>query len=222
MKHLLPLFALVLGCGSAQQPAPVTTATSQQSTTIPAPQTTVATPTPAPTSTSPAPTPANTATEVAPTPPPAPATDAPPTLKGTLDGKPFVARFAIATNKADDGRVLVQITDYENACVRMEDAREGEQTFSMFIEWKAGEVAFTRSTAGGQDPFYFVMGKRGKAKRTDFKLTGKVELASAPTRLASTTRLKMNVTNGKDTLEGDMELFVCWDLDEDQKNKSRK
>ncbi|APR81921.1 Hypothetical protein A7982_07270 [Minicystis rosea] len=41
--------------------------------------------------------------------------------------------------------------------------------------------------------------------------------AAAPTEVGKSTRLKIDLTNAKDTLKGDIELFVCKELKEEAK-----
>jgi hypothetical protein len=67
------------------------------------------------------------------------------------------------------------------------------------------------------DPFYAVIGKDKQPKPTPFKSKGKVELASAPTETGKSTRLQLDLSSGTDTVKGDIELHVCWDIKEEKK-----
>lgn len=206
MKRTLALlpFALLFGCGPAtpaESPAPAATAAAE----------------PAPSAT-PEAKPADTAAPMAsaaPTAAPSATPDAkpaePPAPTSTLGGKEFKPKVAITAGPLDKGRVLIGIMDYDVECRKAHEIKDGEQMLIMSIEWKQGEVDFSKNkTFAG--PHYNVLQRTGKPKEEQFPATGKVELSSAPTEVGKSTRLKLDLTSGKDTVKGDVELFVCQEL----------
>ncbi len=213
MKRALALlpFALLVGCGPstpAESPAP---AAPISTSTAPAPAAAAEVKpveTVAPDAT------ARAEDEAKPAPPPPPA---PPQLTGTLGGKEFKAKSAITLGPLSQGRVVIMVADYDTACGKPYDATAGDRTVTLQIEWKQGEVAF----AGGKGqipPSYIVTtAPNAKVKPTALGSKGKVELAAAPTEVGKSTRLKIDLTSGKDTLKGDIELFVCKEIKEEAK-----
>ena len=45
----------------------------------------------------------------------------------------------------------------------------------------------------------------------------KVELAAAPTEVGKSTRVTLDLASGKDTVKGDIELHVCWEITPEKK-----
>lgn len=205
----LPL-ALVLGCGPstpAESPAPTATATAEPAAT------TSAEAKPAET----APTAAAVAT-AAPEAKPLPPVIEPPNVAGTIGGKEFKPKAAITMGPLSEGRVLIALTDYEAACEKSAEITEGARSLTMQIEWKPGEVAFAgdKKAKGAVDPSLAVKGK-DKMKRTPFVSKGKIELAAAPKEVGKSTRMKLDLASAKDTVKGDIELHVCWEIKEEAK-----
>jgi hypothetical protein len=158
---------------------------------------------------------ASAAASAKPADPPAPP---PPNVTGTLGGKEFKPKAAITMGPPYKGRVLVALADYDAACHKPVEPTEGMHSVAMQIEWKQGSVAFAADKkAKLPDPWWTVVGKDKKLKQNPFVAKGKVELASAPTEEGKSTRLTLDLTSGKDTIKGDIELQVCWKIEEEGK-----
>ncbi len=206
---LLPLTLLLAACGPST-PAEAPSATTAP-TAEPAP-TASATAAAAADTAAPAPTAAPEAKPAEPPPPP------PPNVTATLGGKPFAPKAAITMGPVYNGRVLVAFTDYDAACGKPAEPAEGARTLGMLIEWKAGSVGFAADKkAKIGDPWYTELLKTKKLKQTAFASKGKVELAAAPTEVGKSTRVTLDLTSGKDTVKGDIELHVCWEITPEKK-----
>lgn len=203
---LLPLTLLLAACGPstpAEAPAATTAPTAEPAPTASATAAAADTAAPAPTA----------APEAKPAEPPPP-----PNVTATLGGKPFTPKAAITMGPVYNGRVLVAFTDYDAACGKPAEPAEGARTLGMLIEWKAGSVGFAADKkAKIGDPWFTVLTKDKKLKQTAFASKGKVELAAAPTEVGKSTRVTLDLTSGKDTVKGDIELHVCWEITPEKK-----
>jgi hypothetical protein len=216
--------AFVLGCGPstpAESPDPATTGTPD---VAPAP---TAQPSAAPVDTAAAaPTAApSAAPTAAPEAKPAPAPSNPPTVTGTLGGKPFTPKAAITMGPLFKGRVLLAIADYEAACDKTFEPAEGMRTLALQIEWKPGSVGFAadpKKPKEAMDPWHTVVGADKKLKQTKFPATGTVELSAAPQKVGDVARLKLDIKSGKDTVKGEIDVAVCWEIKEEPKKEEPK
>lgn len=123
------------------------------------------------------------------------------------------------------GRVLLGIADYEAACGKTFEPAEGMLTLAMQIEWKPGSVAFANDPKRPKEtsnPWHTVVGADKKLKQTKFPATGTVELTGAPTKVGEKTRLKLDIKSGKDTVKGEIDLAVCWEIEEPKKEEPKK
>ncbi|AKT41907.1 hypothetical protein [Chondromyces crocatus] len=139
----------------------------------------------------------------------------PPTVTGTIGGKPFSPKAALNLGGSDKGRVLIGLTDYATSCDDLVTPVAGNQMLTLQIEWKAGQVAF------GADPgnpaimnptHILTTSDPGRPKRTVLPAQGSVQLVSAPEKSGSRTRIKLDLATDKDSVKGEIDLQLCWDV----------
>lgn len=207
------LLAFAAGCGTPPTPAAPTPNATQASSPTPtsAPEVPATPASAEPTSKA---TPAAPETAAAATP------SAPTTLQGRILGKPFKAVAACAVRGAEPGKVLLEIYDVKDFDVQkqcmMLPPTPGARKIGFSLEWKKG-TKVDLASLGGTDGYVMQVGPKKKFSRKvinkDFKPKGEIEILKAPTASGSVGRIELSLTNGKDKLAGEVDVFVKNDLD---------
>jgi hypothetical protein len=153
--------------------------------------------------------------------PPAPQ-HTPPTLDGQLLGKPFKAVGACAVRGAEPGKVALEIyavKDFDPAKCMVLPPVEGNRKLGFVLAWKEGEkidvtkLAVKKEYAEG---YVMEVDAAKKFSRKDFnkdlKPKGTIEILKAPKEKGAVGRIKISITNGKDKLEGEIDVDVKGDF----------
>lgn len=128
-------------------------------------------------------------------------------LEGTLGGRPFVARSALAhapPDPSDTTHKWIDIYDVEVSCDDFFPSTD--RSIIASVPWKAGtaysfdykqNVTFVIDDADGTPVNYLVS-------------TGRLELVDAPTAVGAKGRLKLRASNDKaGSVEGSVDVTVC-------------
>lgn len=196
---LLLLAAGSIGCANAH-PKPVEPVSPSEET-------------PAVASVSAAPAAAQAPSEAQPAAEPEPTAPEPPkfpSIEGTLDGKPFEIKGAATSGPVQkDGTVLVVLTSYPIECGGHDEA-EGERSITLAVPWKSGAKADV-AKLGPKGAFARNVGPAGKAANIKgFKPTGSIEVLGAPAEAGRTGRIRFALASGKDAIEGEVPVKVCF------------
>jgi hypothetical protein len=205
----------LLACGGGNQhatenPAPGSTASSQAATPS------------AGSAASTAPNPSASSAPVA-SAAPAPAHTVP-TLEGSIAGAPFHAVAACITGPGKDpATAYVEIYDVKDfdtskSCGVLPPDK-GARKIGMIIAWKDGAQTDASKLKGGQWPELFVMQGTGDPKKFDRKDTGKdfvpkgtISVVRLGAKKGDVGRIKLDLTMGKDKLQGEVDVDVMGDL----------
>ncbi len=163
------------------------------------------------------------AASAAPATPPAPA-HTPPTLDGSLTGKPFHAADACIVGAGKTpGTVYLEIyaaKDFEatSGCGMLPHDRDARK-IGVVIAWKDGAQTDVSKLKAGADPQFFVMQWTDDPKKADrkdagkdFKPKGTISVVHFGSKKGDIARIKLDVTSGKDKLQGEVDVDVMADL----------
>jgi hypothetical protein len=218
------LAALLVSCsGSSSEPVTPEASASPTGEATAAPAASAA-PT-AEASAAPTAAPAATASAVASAAPEAPKPQrTPPTLTGTLAGKPFTAVAACVVGKAEDQkRVYLEIYDVKDFDVTKKcgvlPKVEGARKVGLVMSFSAGDkldVTTLKSDKSGPEGYVMDARAGDKFDRKDFgkeiKPKGTVEVLRGAEKKGEVARLKVSLTAGKDRLEGEVDVDLLSDL----------
>jgi len=133
-----------------------------------------------------------------------------PAIQGTLDGKPFEIKGAGTAGPVQkDGTVLLALASYPIEC-GAHDSAEGDQTIALMVPWKSGEKV-DLAKLGAKGAWATKAGPGGKVTNIKgFKPSGSVEVLGAPGESGRTGRIRFDITSGKDAIEGEVPVKVCF------------
>lgn len=133
-------------------------------------------------------------------------------VSGTLDGKPFELKGAgTAGPIRADGNVQVTLANYSIDCGHHAATPE-DRTITITIPWKAKtRLDLSALAAKETSATAFDEKKKKPMPIRSWKPKGTVDVLTAPTRAKSSARIKIELTNGKDTsLTAEIPVRLCY------------
>jgi hypothetical protein len=133
-------------------------------------------------------------------------------LKGTIDGKAFVAKSAVVRSSSESGgKASVTIYDIDVACDEYSPKSEREVLTS--IEWKAGTNRNFKvdisDLKGSQTATFVIKPAGGGNPRNVLSNAGRIEIMEAPTEKDAIGKLRIRAKANADSVEGEIAVRVC-------------
>ena len=127
-------------------------------------------------------------------------------LSGTVDGKPFAAKSAIARSSGGGDKRSISIYDVDATCDDASPQTDREILFS--VPWKAGtsrplKLDFT--DLNGSQTVTFVVGKSNNI----ISNSGRIEVLEAPTEKGTTGKIRVRASADGHSVEGEIAVQVC-------------
>jgi hypothetical protein len=128
-------------------------------------------------------------------------------LTGSVDGKDFVAKTALARKGFDEGKKSIDIYDSEVTCDTFQQKTEREILID--VSWTAGTSKdFSFSSGGTSQTATFVIDRGAKADNI-IATTGRVEIIDAPTEKGATGKMRLRASALGNKVEGEIPVQVC-------------
>lgn len=128
-------------------------------------------------------------------------------LTGSVDGKDFTAKSALAKNGFDDGKKSIDIYDHDVSCDSFDD--KSERKILIDVPWQTGTTKdFSFSLSGGGQTATFVIDKNGTPDNI-IATTGRVEIVDAPTDKGATGKIRLRAIAEGNKVEGEIPVQVC-------------
>ena len=129
-------------------------------------------------------------------------------LTGSVDGKDFTAKSALAKKGFDEGKKSIDIYDHDVSCDTFDD--KSERKILIDVPWTAGtakDFSFSLSGGGGQTAT-FVIDKNGTPDNI-IATTGRVEVLDAPADKGATGKIRLRAIAQGNKVEGEIPVQVC-------------
>jgi hypothetical protein len=127
-------------------------------------------------------------------------------LKGSIEGKEFVAAYARAIKGFDEGEVSIDIFDAEVGCQR--SANEPDRKILFFVPWAVGTREFKLGGGDDAQTATFVIQRDGQSDNI-IATVGRVEIVDAPTGPGERGKIRLRAVAGDSNVEGEIEVEVC-------------
>jgi hypothetical protein len=130
-------------------------------------------------------------------------------LTGSIDGKDFTAKSAVARKGFDDGKKSIDIYDTDVTCDTFDD--KAERKILIDVPWTAGttkDFSFSLSSGSSSQTATFVIDKGGTPDNI-IATTGRVEIIDAPTDKGTTGKMRLRAIAQGNKVEGEIPVQVC-------------
>jgi hypothetical protein len=128
-------------------------------------------------------------------------------LTGTIEGKEFVGKVALAKKGFEEGEKSIDIYDADVKCADFGERPERQILIS--VPWTAGtEKDFKFSLGGDGQTATFVVKKDGETNNI-IATTGRVEIITAPTEVGEKGTIRLRAIADTHRVEGEISVEVC-------------
>ncbi len=126
-------------------------------------------------------------------------------LSGTIDGKPFVAKSAIATPDKD-GEASITVYDIEATCDGQ--SPEVDRRILTSVPWTAGterNLKLDFTDMAGSQTVTFVLGSSNNI----ISNSGRIEILEAPSEKGAKGKIRLRASAQSHSVEGEIAVTVC-------------
>jgi hypothetical protein len=127
-------------------------------------------------------------------------------LAGTIDGKPFTAKSAIATPDKDGGKTSITVYDIDVTCESSNP--QVDRRILTSVPWKAGterNLKLDFSDLNGSQTVTFVLGSSNNI----ISNSGRIEVLEAPSEKGAKGKIRLRASAQSHSVEGEVAVTVC-------------
>ncbi len=127
-------------------------------------------------------------------------------LEGTIDGKPFTAKSALARPSGDSGEVMITVYDVDAKCDGA--SPQVDRRILTSVPWKANTARNLKldfSDVKGSQTVTFVLGSSNNI----ISNSGRIEILDAPSGKNEKGKIRLRASAREHRVEGEVEVQVC-------------
>lgn len=127
-------------------------------------------------------------------------------LSGTIDGKPFEAKSAIATPDPKDGEASITVYDIEATCETMNP--QVDRRILTSVPWTPGterNLKLDFTDMKGSQTVTFVLGSSNNI----ISNSGRIEILEAPSEKGAKGKIRLRASAQSHRVEGEIAVTVC-------------
>jgi hypothetical protein len=129
-------------------------------------------------------------------------------LTGTIEGKEFVGKVALAKKGFEEGEKSIDIYDADVSCADFGGERP-PRWIMISVPWTpATEKDFKFGLGGDNQTATFVVQKDGETNNI-IATTGRVEIITAPTEVGEKGKIRLRAIADTNKVEGEISVEVC-------------
>jgi hypothetical protein len=126
-------------------------------------------------------------------------------LTGTIDGRDFTAKSALASKSfSDASKKDVEIYDVDATCAARPQMKDGSREILTSVPWKAAATDFGFP---GQTATFVV--QKGNTPDNLISTEGRVEVVNAPSNVGDKGQLRLRAIFEANSVEGQIDVQVC-------------
>lgn len=125
-------------------------------------------------------------------------------LKGTIGGKEFVGKVAIASPGSSDSKRQISIYNVDVDCSG--EKQKAEQQILTSVEWTAGVSKNLKLDFSGESQTVTFVTAPGE---NVISVQGRIEIIEAPTDANAQGKLRLRATADDNHVEGEIPVLVC-------------
>jgi hypothetical protein len=130
-------------------------------------------------------------------------------LTGSIEGKTFAAKSAVARKGFEDGEKSIDI--YDTAVTCEDFSPKAERRILISVPWTAGTQRDFKLSLGGADgqTATFVIERDSTTTDNVVSAQGRVEIIDAPTEKGATGKIRLRAVAQDNNVEGEIAVAVC-------------
>lgn len=131
-------------------------------------------------------------------------------LTGSIEGKTFEAKSAIAKKGFDDGEKSIDI--YDTAVTCKDFSPKAERKILISVPWTAGTNRDFKFSLGGGDSqtaTFVVQKSESDTPQNIISTQGRVEIIDAPAEAGQIGKIRLRATASGNNVEGEIAVEVC-------------
>ena len=131
-------------------------------------------------------------------------------LTGSIEGKAFDAKSAVARKGFDDGEKSIDI--YDTAVTCKDFSPKAERKILISVPWTAGTNRDFKFSLGGGDSqtaTFVIQANESDTPRNIVSTQGRVEIIDAPAEAGAKGKIRLRAVASEHNVEGEIEVEVC-------------